>query len=62
MEIEKLQEANAVESLRLQEEVSGLEERVKREKEKYSALWRMNCERLAEHDHMISTKDEEMKR
>ena len=62
LEIEQLQEANAAESLRLQEEVSGLEERVKREKEKYSALWRMNCERLAEHDHMISTKDEEITR
>ena len=62
LETEHLQESTSAESLRLQAEVSELEEKVKRGKEEYSALWRMNCERLVEHDQMISTKDEEINR
>ena len=61
-EMEQVQEAATAESLRLRHEVSEWEENVRREKERYSALWRMNCERLVEHAHVISTKDEEISR
>ena len=59
-EMERLQEAHTAETLRLQSEVSKMEEKVKREKERCSTLWRINCERLVEHDRMISLKDEEV--
>ena len=49
-EVQRLQRVAAAESAALHGEVSRLEERVRREKEKYSALWRMNCDRLIEHD------------
>ena len=41
-EVQRLQRVAAAESAALHGEVSRLEERVRREKEKYSALWRMN--------------------
>ena len=56
--MERLQEATAAESSRLCNEVSELEEK---SKTRVRALRSMNCERLVEHNHMISTKDEEMK-
>ena len=45
-EVQRLQRVAAAESAALHGEVSRLEDRVRREKEKYSALWRMNCDRL----------------
>lgn len=48
------------ENTRLLEEVSHLRERLKVEREKYTTLWRMNCEQLIEHDSLISSKDEEV--
>ena len=61
-EVQRLQRVAAAESAALHGEVSRLEERVRREKEKYSALWRMNCDRLIEHDSLITTKDGEIER
>ena len=61
-EVQRLQRVAAAESAALHGEVSRLEERVRREKDKYSALWRMNCDRLIEHDSLITTKDEEIER
>ena len=58
-ELESVQERAVEEATRLQQEVSQLEERVRGERERYSALWRMNCERLLEHDEIIATKEEE---
>ena len=60
VEAGRLQEAAAAEEAKLREEVSRLEEKVERERERYSALWRMNCERLVEHDLVITGKDEEI--
>ena len=45
---------------RTQEEVSQLKEKVRSEKERYSALWRMNCERLIEYDESLAERDEEI--
>ena len=59
-ELERVQGLAAEESSRLQAEVSQLSERVKREKEKYSALWRMNCDRLLEHDNSMLAKEHEI--
>ena len=60
-ELESVQERAMEEATRLQLEVSRLEERVRCEREIYSALWRMNCERLLEHDEIIATKEEQTK-
>ena len=59
-ELESVQERAVEEATRLQQEVSQLEERVMGEKERYSALWRMNCERLLEHDESLPLKRRRM--
>ena len=41
-------------------EVSQLKERVRGEREKYSALWRMNCDRLVDHDSVMLAKEKEI--
>ena len=58
-ELERVQLRAAEEATRLQQEVSQLRGSVRSERERYSALWRMNCERLAEFDEIIATKEEE---
>ena len=45
-ELKRVQGLAAEETAQLQAEVSQLRERAKGEREKYSALWRMNCDRL----------------
>ena len=42
------------------EEVSRLNDKVKEEKDKYMALWRMNCEQLSEYDEAMASRDEEL--
>ena len=45
---------------RTQEEVSQLKEKVRSEKERCSALWWINCERLIEYDESLAERDEEI--
>jgi len=37
-------------------EVSELNSKIRERKEKYTALWRMNCEQLSEYDQAIASK------
>ena len=52
-------ELAAEENATLSEEVSVVRGKVRQEKDKHTALWRMNCEQLAEYDEAITSKDGE---
>ena len=57
-EFESAHEENAG----LKIDVGQLNEKVKREKDKYKDLWRLNCEQLREYDDAIAEKEEEIER
>ena len=42
----------------LDEEVRGLRDKLRKERDKYHTLWRMNCEQLLEYDKIIVSKEE----
>ena len=58
--MKRVQGLAAEETAQLQAEVSQLRERAKGEREKYSALWRMNCDRLVDHDSLMLVKEKEI--
>ena len=53
----RLEDVNRL-NQQLEEEVRVFQERVREEREKYNALWRMNCEQLVEYDEVIGVKEE----
>ena len=53
LELERMQEDHEC-------EVSELNSKIREGKEKYTALWHMNCEQLSEYDEAIASKDEEL--
>ena len=56
MELEAANQQN----IGLMEEVKVLSVKVKEERDKNRALWRLHCEKLAEYDEQITTKEEEV--
>ena len=44
----------------LEKEVRGLTDRLKDEKDKYNALWRVNCDQLRDFDEATAAKEEEL--
>ena len=59
-ELEEGLRASAQQNTDLEEEVRNLSGRLREEKDKYNALWRMNCDQLCEHDEVITAKEEEL--
>lgn len=59
-ELERTRVAHENSEQELTQKVSQLEGRVTEERERYKALWHLNCMQLAEYDEMITCKEEEI--
>lgn len=59
-ELERTWVAHENSGQELTQKVSQLEGRVTEERERYKALWHLNCTQLAEYDEMIACKEEEI--
>lgn len=59
-ELEAELRTSAQRNTELEEEVRNLSDRLREEKNKYSALWRLNCDQLREYDEAMAAKEEEL--